>query len=157
MTGFVIKSAHMPGDGQCHENSTSQNRLKICLSHLAHTSWVRCICRIVLFFPDLMTVIAVSLSSLEIIRTFRPRTVSQKSKAGRPTILSAALAATNSASGVEYATQPCFLEIACIGKKLFGPLSTKKMPEVDLRLSLSEARSASEYSFNQSWSGVFPM
>eukprot|EP00971_Amphidinium_carterae_P264348 5243823-Amphidinium_carterae.1 len=91
------------------------------------------------FFPDLRTEMVASSSSSKTIRTFFPISSLRIVVAGRPTIRSAVSAATISASGVEWLTQDCRLEIAVIGRCVLVPF------EVDLPEKGQPAKSASAY------------
>ena len=79
------------------------------------------------------------------------------SKEGIPTERMAAFRATSSASGVEYDTQPCFLDIAVNGKNEFFPTRARKIPEVHFRESLSDAKSESHHSSSHKSLGSSPM
>ena len=77
--------------------------------------------------------------------TVLPRMVSHRSKAGRPSVLTATSAATISASGVLWDTHDCFLLTPFSGKKVFGPVIAMNTPVVDLEVSWHPAKSASAY------------
>ena len=63
------------------------------------------------FFPEIMTLMAVVLSSMNLAFMLLPHNVSQSCRAGRASVLMAKSAATISASGVEWLTHDCLLEI----------------------------------------------
>ena len=67
-----------------------------------------------------------------------------KSKAGKPAHLTPASADTISASGVLWLTAVCLLDWAVKGARLLRPLTQRNIPDVDLLVLVSPAKSASQ-------------
>ena len=115
-------------------------------SHATQIPWVLPMCRIVGFLPVHMIWAPVSLSS----KNFADSdfggllfSISQRLRAGMPSLRMETSAATISASEVLCDTHVCFLERAEIGKKELGPIRQVKDPVVDLYVDFSPAQSAS--------------
>ena len=83
------------------------------------------------FLPDLHTAIIAWLSSWKYNKGSGRRTVSTRSKTGRPIMRIAKSAATMSASRVECDTHPCLFDCIATGKKVEGPRKQRKLPDVD--------------------------
>ena len=123
-----------------HLSRMNSPRENCSCNHAKHRPCVRCICLIVGFLPVPITLIAVSLSSLNIAESFlfpSPKTRSHNCNAGSPIVLTATSAETISASGVECDLAVCFLLSAAKGKKVFLPLKQRKQPEVDTNVGFS--------------------
>ena len=73
---------------------------------------------------------------------------SQRSSAGRPSILSPASSATTSDSEDECEIAPCFLHSHVIGQNVCGPIRHNTAPEVDLLSRKSPAKLASQNSIS---------
>jgi hypothetical protein len=87
----------------------------------------------------------------------RPRTRVHRMEAGIASLNTPNARLTTSDSVVDLLVAVC-LELAQVrGKYVFGPVGTRKFPEVDFVSSLSPAKSASTKSDNSRFSGASPI
>ena len=82
---------------------------------------------------------------------------SQRVIAGKPSNLSPASSAINSASVDECDTAPCFLQSQVIGQNVCGPTRHNSTPEVDFESFKSPANDASQKSMSLHLLGASPI